>query len=61
MTIVSGFGMAFDLERCTVRNWYVDKDDVERWADNDEPREGQLLKGNADLVPALHATLETKD
>lgn len=34
-----GFGMSFDCERGTVRNWYVDKFGVRRWADNDAPVE----------------------
>lgn len=32
-----GFGMVFDCERGGVRNWYMGKDGVRRWADSDEP------------------------
>lgn len=30
-----GFGMMMDLERGTMRAWYVGNDGIKRWADND--------------------------
>jgi len=31
-----GFGFLFDIANATIRSWYIDKDGVKRWADNDE-------------------------
>lgn len=32
-----GFGMTFDLERGSARQWYAGEDGIRRWADNDKP------------------------
>jgi hypothetical protein len=34
-----GFGMTLDLETGRMRNWYVDREGVKRWADDDSPVE----------------------
>lgn len=34
-----GFGMTMDIERGIIRHWYVGKDGVKRWVDNNEPVE----------------------
>lgn len=43
------------------RPTYVDGDGVKRHKDDDTPVDGQLLIGNTDLVPALHATLSRRE
>lgn len=37
MTITGGFGMAMDLQRGSMRRWYMGRDGVKRWSDNDDP------------------------
>lgn len=37
MADLRGFGVTFDLETGSVRQWYVGADGVKRWADNDAP------------------------
>lgn len=32
---VRGFGMHFDFEKGTMRQWYVDDEGVKRWSDDD--------------------------
>lgn len=56
MSALRGFGFQLDTQTGRIRNWYVDGDGVQRWADDDMPCPGQILKGNADLVPAEHQT-----
>ena len=34
---IKGFGTIFDFEQKTMRRYYVDKNNVKRWVDNDEP------------------------
>lgn len=34
--ITGGFGLEMDLQRGTVRRWYMRGDGVRRWADTDE-------------------------
>lgn len=41
-------------------SWYVDEHGVRRWIDTDAPLDGEILKGNADLVPAEHAWMEAR-
>jgi hypothetical protein len=33
--VLRGFGMTLDLETGRMRNWYVDREGVKRWADDD--------------------------
>jgi hypothetical protein len=33
--------MVFDLETGGMRNWYIGADGVKRWADTEEPVEGE--------------------
>jgi hypothetical protein len=33
--VLRGFGMTLDLETGRMRNWYVDREGVKRWADGD--------------------------
>ena len=56
MTITRGFGWRYDTQTWRVRDFYV-RDGVRRWADTDEPCPDEILKGNADLVPAQHQTM----
>jgi hypothetical protein len=37
--VLRGFGMTLDLETGRMRNWYVDREGVQRWADDDTPKE----------------------
>lgn len=39
MAITGGFGTTMDLERGTMRQWYMGRDGVKRWADTDAPVE----------------------
>jgi hypothetical protein len=32
-----GFGFTMSIPAGGVRGWYVDKEGIQRWADNDEP------------------------
>lgn len=41
--------------------WYQPVGGVRRWVDTDQPIDGEILKGNADLVPAQHAYLSPAD
>ncbi len=34
-----GFGFTFDVATQRVRNWYMGRDGVQRWADDDTPVE----------------------
>lgn len=45
-----GFGFTFDIERRAARNWYIDREGVKRWADNDKIVSG--LAGLQDKQPA---------
>ena len=40
MTITGGFGVSVDLETGASRAWYMGPDGVKRWADTDEPVDG---------------------
>lgn len=53
------YGWRYDAQTGAIRDFYV-RDGVRRWVDADEPCPGEILKGNADLVPAQHAYLTTK-
>lgn len=57
MTITRGFGWRYDTQTGRIRDFYV-RDGVRRWVDTDEPCPDEILKGNADLVPAQHQTME---
>ena len=37
MAITGGFGFTMDLERGAMRQWYMGRDGVKRWADTDVP------------------------
>lgn len=37
MTITGGFGVTVDLQTGRARQWYMGRDGVKRWADNDKP------------------------
>lgn len=37
MTITGGFGFTLDLERGAMRQWYMGRDGVKRWADTNAP------------------------
>jgi hypothetical protein len=39
MSITGGFGFTMDLERAAMRQWYMGRDGVKRWADTDTPVE----------------------
>lgn len=30
-----GFGFEFDIEKGTTRSWYIDANNIKRWADDD--------------------------
>ena len=48
MPITGGFGTRYDLATGRMRSWYVGRDGVQRWDDNDtpcEPEEGDADKG----------------
>jgi hypothetical protein len=34
-SFLRGFGTTFDLQTGRIRNWYVDREGVKRWADDD--------------------------
>ena len=38
--ITGGFGFEFDLRTGLVRLFYMGRDGVQRWADNDQPIDG---------------------
>ena len=38
--ITGGFGFELDLRTGRVRNFYMGRDGVQRWADNDQPIDG---------------------
>ena len=35
--ITGGFGTTIDLTTGTPRQWYIGRDGIKRWADNDQP------------------------
>lgn len=37
VAITGGFGVMVDTQRGTTRSWYMNRDGVKRWADNDAP------------------------
>jgi hypothetical protein len=44
--VLRGFGMTLDLETGRMRNWYVDREGVQRWVDDDsavEVSDGDVL------------------
>ena len=41
--------------------WYQPVGGLKRWVDNDQLLDFQILRGNADLVPAEHAYLTGVD
>jgi hypothetical protein len=49
MSSLRGFGMTFDVQSGSVRNWYIDGEGAKRWADNDELVRG--LSGLQDDPP----------
>ena len=57
MTITRGFGWRYDTRTGGVRIWHLDSDGNKRWIDTGELCPDQILKGNADLVPAEHQTM----
>lgn len=61
MTITRGFGWRYDTRTGAVRSWNLDGDGNMRWIDTGELCPDQILKGNADLVPANHAHYKPED
>lgn len=57
MTITRGFGWRYDTRTGATRNWHLDGDGNMRWVDTGELLADQIIKGNADLVPAQHQTM----
>lgn len=37
MPITGGFGFEIDLQTGMTRRWYIDRQGIKRWADNDQP------------------------
>jgi len=35
--ITKGFGMTLDMQSGSMRNWFIGRDGVKRWADTQEP------------------------
>ena len=58
MTITRGFGWRYDTPTGAIRHWHLDSDGNMRWVDTGELLADQIIKGNADLVPAQHQTME---
>jgi hypothetical protein len=58
MNITRGFGWRYDTRTGAVRNWHLDADGNMRWVDTGELCPDQIIRGNADLVPAQHQTAE---
>lgn len=51
MPITGGFGTRFDLATGRARAWYMGRDGVQRWADNDapcDPPRGDASRGAAE-------------
>lgn len=61
MTITRAIGWRYDTRTGAISHWYRDSDGNMRWADTGELCPDQILKGNADLVPAEHATYKPED
>lgn len=40
--MLRGFGFVYDVTTGTKRFWYIDKDGIKRWNDNDKPVTEQL-------------------
>lgn len=57
MTITRGFGWRYDTRTGAIRNWHLDASGNMRWVDTGELCPDQIIKGNADLVPAQHQTM----
>lgn len=58
MSGLRGFGLRYDARTGATRNWHLDSDGNMRWVDTGELLADQIIKGNADLVPAQHQTAE---
>lgn len=50
-------GWRYDSLTGVIRDWRLDADGNMRWSDDGTLCPDQVLKGNADLVPAQHATM----
>lgn len=57
MSITGGFDWRYDTRTGAVRSWHLDADGNMRWDDNNDLCPDQIIRGNADLVPAQHAHL----
>jgi hypothetical protein len=44
MTTMQGFGFTYDLRSGVARQWYVGKDGVKRWGDNNKPVEDATMQ-----------------
>lgn len=55
-----GVGWRYDNKTGAVREYHLAADGVRRWVDTGEqcPEFDAIQRGNADLVPAQHQTLE---
>ena len=51
MPITGGFGDTYDFRTGRARAWYMRRDGVKRWADNDEPVEGAEPVEQTDTRP----------
>ena len=51
--LLSGYG----YRNGELHAWYQPVGGIKRWVDNDQRVADEILKGNADLVPAEHAYL----
>lgn len=60
MAITCGFGMTMDIERGTMRRWYMRRGDVKRWLDTDQPVE-QVQKESVQSVPHSTIALQESD
>lgn len=43
--ITGGFGVQFDLKTGLSRSWFIDREGVKRWADNNKPALLSRLSG----------------
>ena len=57
MSIARGLDWRYDTLTGAIRNWHLDGDGNMRWDDDNELCPDQIIRGNADLVPAQHAHL----
>ena len=50
MAITSGFGFVLDINNGTIRHWFLGKDGIKHWVDNNEPvNESAVLPGSSSI------------